>query len=186
MDCSKSFGNEGCGGGYIDTSFEYVRENALNLESGYPFEGKDGECRYNTDAKEAECTGKFLFQLNIYSKLRSIFNFSGIVAIPEGDENALKHAVANIGPISAAIDAGQKSFQHYKDGIYYDEQCGNKLENLNHAILIVGYGVEASGEKYWIVKNSYGTAWGIGGYFKLARDKGNHCGIATQALYPLV
>lgn len=115
-------------------------------------------------------------------------NFSslGYVEIPSGDEDALKHAVANIGPISAAIDAGKKSFQHYKDGIYFEPECGNTLDDLNHAILIVGYGVEASGDKYWLVKNSYGPAWGIGGYFKLARDSNNHCGIATQAFYPLV
>lgn len=59
MDCSKSLGNEGCGGGYIDTSFQYVRENPLNVEAGYPFEGKDGECRYNNEAREAECTGDY-------------------------------------------------------------------------------------------------------------------------------
>lgn len=110
----------------------------------------------------------------------------GYVEIPSGDEEALKYAVANVGPISAAVDAGKKSFQHYKDGIYYEPECGNTLDDLNHAILIVGYGVEPSGEKYWLVKNSYGPAWGIGGYFKLARDAKNHCGIATQAFYPLV
>lgn len=59
MDCSTSLGNEGCGGGYIDTSFEYVKGKGLNIENGYPFEGKDGECRYKTEAKEAECTGKY-------------------------------------------------------------------------------------------------------------------------------
>lgn len=57
MDCSASLGNEGCGGGYIDTSFQYVRENGLNIENGYPFEGKDGQCRFKEEAKEAECTG---------------------------------------------------------------------------------------------------------------------------------
>lgn len=94
--------------------------------------------------------------------------------------------MATLGPVSAAIDAGQSSFQHYSKGVYYDENCSNKLEDLNHAVLIVGYGVEANGQKYWMVKNSYSQLWGIGGYVKMARDQNNHCGIATQSLYPLV
>lgn len=112
--------------------------------------------------------------------------FIGFVEIPSGDEQALKVAVAKYGPVAAAIDAGQQSFQYYSKGIYYDEKCHNKLEDLNHAVLVVGYGVEPDGQKYWLVKNSYSSKWGIDGYVKIAREKNNHCGIATQALYPLV
>lgn len=106
--------------------------------------------------------------------------------IPSGDEKALEAAVANIGPVSAAIDAHLESFQYYGDGVYFDPKCGNKPEDMNHAVLVVGYGQEEDGTKYWIVKNSYGNTWGEEGYVKMAKDKGNHCGIATYASYPKI
>ena len=40
--------------------------------------------------------------------------------------------------------------------------------------------------QYFLVKNSWSTAWGDGGYIKMARDKDNHCGIASYAVYPKV
>ena len=44
--------------------------------------------------------------------------------------------------------------------------CGT---NLDHGVLVVGYGTDAaSGEEYWLVKNSWNTWWGDQGYFKLA------------------
>lgn len=88
--------------------------------------------------------------------------------------------------MAAAIDASRESLQFYSDGIYYDAECSNQIEGLNHAVLVVGFGTEPDGQKYWLIKNSYGQQWGIGGYIKLAKDAGNHCGIASAASYPLV
>lgn len=70
----------------------------------------------------------------------------------------------------------------YSTGVFEDSQCNPK--NLNHAILIVGYGQTANGLKYWLIKNSWGPEWGEGGYVKLRRGE-NMCGIATMAYTPL-
>ena len=57
--------------------------------------------------------------------------------------------------------------------------------NLNHAVIIVGYGTE-KGKDYWLIKNSWSETWGINGYMKIARNADNMCGIGIYTVYPKV
>ena len=57
--------------------------------------------------------------------------------ILSGSEMALAQAVHLHGPIAVAIDAGKSTFQFYKNGTYFDPDCDR--EELNHAVLLVGY-----------------------------------------------
>lgn len=78
---------------------------------------------------------------------------TGYVDIPHMQEDKLQEAVATVGPISVAIDAGHKSFQLYREGVYSEPACSSS--KLDHGVLAVGYGTE-SGDDYWLVKNRYG------------------------------
>ena len=70
--------------------------------------------------------------------------------VNSGDEVSLQHAVANVGPVSVAIDASHESFMFYSHGVYMERDCSSS--NLDHAVLVVGYGQEEeTGTKYWLV-----------------------------------
>ncbi|XP_057290922.1 uncharacterized protein LOC130613622 [Hydractinia symbiolongicarpus] len=163
VDCSTSFGNHGCQGGLMDNAFKYIKSNGgIDTESSYPYEGRNDKCRFKSSDVGATDTG--------------------FVDIASGDENALKTAVATVGPISVAIDASHFSFQFYHSGVYDESSCSSTA--LDHGVLAVGYGTY-QGKDYWLVKNSWGTGWGLKGYIRMSRNKDNQCGIASQASYPL-
>ncbi|UYV65105.1 hypothetical protein LAZ67_3003141 [Cordylochernes scorpioides] len=163
VDCSNPEGNKGCSGGLPIYAYNYVIKNGgIDTEDSYPYEAEEGECRYSAENIGATCTG--------------------YMNIPSKNEEALKEAVATIGPISVGINA-QASFVAYSEGIYNEPYCSSTA--LNHGVLVVGYGSE-NGIDYWIVKNSWSTLWGEKGYIKMIRNKKNQCGIATAATYPLM
>lgn len=148
----------------MDNAFRYIESNkGIDTEESYPYTAKNGFCHFKAENVGATDTG--------------------YVDIPHMQEDKLQEAVATVGPISVAIDAGHKSFQLYREGVYSEPACSSS--KLDHGVLAVGYGTE-SGDDYWLVKNSWGTSWGMQGYVMMARNKHNMCGIATQASYPKV
>lgn len=73
----------------------------------------------------------------------------------------MKKAIASYGPLAAGIAAGCDSFKFYSSGVFDGVGCGRNEYDLDHAITIVGYGVDQlTSRPFWLVKNSYGTEWG--------------------------
>ena len=164
VDCSYDFGNEGCDGGWPEAAMRYIKNNSgVDTETNYPYTSNDGSCAYN--------------------KTYSGANVTGTVNITQGDVNELMNSIANIGPISVAIDA-EGDFQFYSSGIFESTECSK--DSLDHAVLAVGYGISPSGKKYYIIKNSWGADWGMDGYIYFSADIPDMCGIAQVASYPLV
>ena len=70
---------------------------------------------------------------------------SGYTSIGAGNQAAIKAAVRNVGPLAVALDAS--GWDSYSSGVYKNKNC-NKPSNINHAVLIVGYGTDGSGQDY--------------------------------------
>ncbi|KAG8240428.1 hypothetical protein J437_LFUL003142 [Ladona fulva] len=166
IDCSWGYGNNGCDGGEDFRSYQWMmKHGGLPAEDEYgPYMGQDGYCHINSTKMVAKITS--------------------YVNVTSGDVDALKYAVAKHGPISVAIDASHKTFSFYSNGVYYDSECGNKPDQLDHAVLVVGYG-NINKKPYWLVKNSWSNYWGNDGYVLMAQ-KDNNCGVTTDPTYVLM
>jgi len=161
----------GCNGGNPVTAYQYVEQaGGLDVESDYPYaSGKSeqtGTCQWSgkkvvkvTDWKYAikpcqsgDCSGQ--------------------------DEDGLKAALAEHGPLSVIVNANP--WQTYHSGVL-DGECGGAMDDLDHAVQLVGYDTTAS-PPYWKVRNSWATVWGEEGFIRLPMGK-NSCGLANLVTY---
>lgn len=102
----------------------------------------------------------------------------------------MKCRVALRGPIHVSISIEKTSLETYSSGIWDDPEANcTPTRIIDHAVYLVGYGSEISQTgvplDYWIVQNSWGTTYGINGFFKIKRGS-NLCLIATDAMYPVL
>ncbi|CAI9099960.1 OLC1v1036863C1 [Oldenlandia corymbosa var. corymbosa] len=166
VDCD--FRSGGCRGGLMTLAFQYlVERKGITSAENYPYVGykEDGSCYI-------PLTRNITATIKAYKE------------VPPNKESALMKAVVRQ-PVSVAIAANQY-FMHYKSGIF-DGPCET---NLNHGIVTIGYNEDDKGNKYWIVKNSWGVSWGEKGFGRMMRDIDDQeqglCGIAMKASYPIV
>jgi cathepsin X len=85
-------------------------------------------------------------------------------------EMAMMEEIYKNGPIACGIAATPDFENNYKGGIYKDTSGAMQTD---HDISIVGFGVSPEGEKFWEIRNSWGTHWGEEGFFKLVRGVNN-------------
>ena len=162
VDCDT--GDSGCNGGLMEYSFNWLKKNGgLMLDSDYPYKGKKQTCK-------SDKTKYINMKVTGYIKLGSSTSTWSPV-----DEEEMKEFLYENGPLTIAMNAN--SLQEYTEGIIDvpDSEC--PTSGINHAVLLVGYGVDSkSGLNYWIVQNVWGESWGESGYFRIRRGNGT-CGV---------
>lgn len=106
--------------------------------------------------------------------------------ITEGDEESQIDAIAEHGPVSIAYQV-VSDFRFYKSGVYSSTECKNGSQDVNHAVLACGYDTTTTkyGKPFYVVRNSWGSAWGMDGYFLIELGK-NMCGLAQCSSWPLM
>lgn len=164
VDCAGGpFKNHGCNGGLPSQAFQYIMwAGGQEKGSDYKYTAKDGSCKFSAS--------------KVAAKIVNEFN------VTKGDESdvGLPAAVAET-PTSICYQV-VSDFRNYKKGVYTSTKCKNGAHDVNHAVLATGYGKDGTTPHYH-VKNSWGTSFGMSGYFNIIRGK-NMCGIATCSSFP--
>jgi len=162
VDCVTA--DAGCNGGLMDDAFAYVIANGgITSEALYPYTAVTGTCKNPLPA--------------------SVASISAYTDVTPGSELALETAIVQQ-PISVAVEADQAAWQSYTGGVV-TSNCGTALD---HGVLAVGYATDATAGDYYLVKNSWGAAWGEQGYIRIGRGASyganGLCGIQMDPSYP--
>ncbi|KAG7171209.1 Dipeptidyl peptidase 1-like 4 [Homarus americanus] len=163
------FSTQGCEGGFAFlVGGRYSQDQGVAAEECNPYTGVDDKC--DTDMS---CARTYV------SEYEYVGGYYGAC-----NDALMMLALVENGPMAVAFMV-YDDFPSYSGGIYHHTDSGNgfnPLEPTNHAVLLVGYGVEAdTGEKFWSVKNSWGGSWGEDGFFRIRRGT-DECGMESEAL----
>eukprot|EP00088_Acartia_fossae_P009458 TRINITY_DN14583_c0_g1_i1.p1 TRINITY_DN14583_c0_g1~~TRINITY_DN14583_c0_g1_i1.p1 ORF type:complete len:353 (+),score=35.20 TRINITY_DN14583_c0_g1_i1:144-1061(+) len=168
VSCSKL--SQGCDGGFpYLVAGRYGKDFGVVDEECNPYNGTDSVC--STKKCLRHYTARYQYVGGYYGAC---------------NEYEMKKALVKNGPLSVSFEV-YDDFMMYKRGVYHHTNLLTSsgfqpFQLTNHAVLLVGYGVEEkSGEKYWIVKNSWGTEWGEDGYFRIRRGV-DECAIESIAV----
>lgn len=165
IDCGRGYYTAGCNGGSDMGVISYIKTKGIGYESDYPYKAKRDFCKTN--------------ETN-HARVNVTFN-KIVTNDPGGNEYALMQQLLKHGPVITAVDHLHESFMRYKSGIYYEPDCNNSNRYSSHSVLLVGFGRSEDGVDYWTIKNSFGKEWGESGYFRIARNRNNHCMIASES-----
>jgi len=164
VDCSVSclqsepeLCNAGCNGGLPWIAYEDIITNGyLPTEAAYPYTGEDGTCQ--TVAKTGAA---------------SISNWTAMTT----DVTQIETYLVAHGPLSITLNAAL--LFSYTGGIITGTAASCPGDESDHAVLLVGYGVDTTSKvHYWTIKNSWDASWGEQGYFRMESSNGL-CGITA-------
>jgi len=164
IDCSyvptTMAGNHGCNGGLPYYYYYYASQTKMTIEADYKYQAATQSCNSPLVATKA-------------------INKPPVCGVKSSNSEQEMLLMLQDAPVTIGMNV-ESSFKLYSGGIYTSTTCNslrqsNGLVRPNHAMSVVGYGTD-NGVNYWLVKNSWGTKWGLNGYAKVIRGV-DMCGI---------
>lgn len=170
--------NDGCNGGMTHGAFRDIAQLQIKLASdlSIPYTESEGLLRTQSECPQPD------------EAVASITGWDQVVGkdcSQSSDPNVLLRQAVEVQPIAVAINS-DGPFKDYKGGFYACPNDGilRSKDEVNHALVLVGYGTDATRGDYWILKNSYGGQWGDQGYMKLLADDKLNCGLNVFPVIP--
>ena len=146
----------GCSGatGYLAMDFVASAGIQEEWQMGYAsFSGiSEKNCTLQNNAALRGSTGRPLIG-------QPVATIEGYSVVPSNDYKATMNALAKTGPLVVAVACVNWHF--YKGGVFTDSDHSNLSYDLDHAVVLMGYGTDSeTGEDYWLIQNSWGPRWG--------------------------
>lgn len=141
VDCNTE--GSGCWGGYFVPEMIQEPEGAI-FEHDYPYEARNGSCRS--------------------AGLERQYSIKSWGSVPGGDIDAIKTAIWQYGAVGVTMSSCG-SLPGFSGGIYDSSECNRT--STNHIVTLVGWDdtlTHRQGRGVWVLRNSWGTGWGDGGY----------------------
>lgn len=140
----------GCAGGWWEHRMHYNAPDHCNgtgavLEADFPYQARDAAC---------SCPYPHAYTIDGWGYIGTQFTMPTV--------NQLKQALMQYGPVSVAISVNN-AFQAYSGGVF--NGCANG--DINHAVTLVGWDDNQGPAGVWIIRNSWGSGWGEGGYMRI-------------------
>lgn len=163
LDCSNG---GSCGGGDPRQVYSWLvgQNKKVDTEAHHPYNAADGNCSINNPPTTyGAYKWGYVSPTNNWTVRPSV--------------SQIKNAVCKYGAISACVNV-TPAFQAYSSGVFSD-QVSNGYD-INHCVAIVGWD---DNKGAWLIKNSWGTGWGMNGYMWIKYNTNNIgvCAIWVEA-----
>eukprot|EP01121_Diplochlamys_sp_Union-15-3_P009190 TRINITY_DN2487_c0_g1_i1.p1 TRINITY_DN2487_c0_g1~~TRINITY_DN2487_c0_g1_i1.p1 ORF type:complete len:283 (+),score=29.83 TRINITY_DN2487_c0_g1_i1:52-900(+) len=153
--------NLGCTVGSLPNwAWSFLQDTGITTIGCVPYQSGNGNVPPCTDDSKKCSDGEpwTLYKAANYSQIGSVWE-------PTQHIDSIMRAVIQ-GPVDATFNV-YSDFDQYSGGVY--EHKSGSYEGL-HSVKVIGFGVDtASGLDYWLVQNSWGSDWGLNGFFKIRK-----------------
>jgi hypothetical protein len=197
LSCSNEPNSQnGCGGGLTSDAFTFFGNTGAKMEACWPYSlvqnnpagqwlsypclsGVNDNCCNS-------CCNNPMAKNKLYTTKLSNNDFSEVLWLKKANSNIgtlddldvdgtilnIKKEIYAKGPVVSAFSVYMDFFTFWNnkasntDEVYIADPTSGF--DGGHAIVIVGWGTNSKGINYWLIRNSWGTSGGDGGYFRMA------------------